>query len=117
MKICLRRSCILAVLFLAGIGSATSAKAVLLTGPVVNPANNHTYYLLAESPWQAAEAEAVALGGHLATINDQAEQDWMFSNFGYDGGTNHSLWIGFNDAVTYRYHQQRPGLGDTVHPS
>ena len=34
------------------------------------------------------------LGGHLVTINDATENDWLFSNFG-DGS-----WIGFTDQIT-----------------
>ena len=34
------------------------------------------YYLLAQNAWPASEAEAVELGGHLTTIEDQAENDW-----------------------------------------
>ena len=48
----------------------------------VNPSNGHVYYLLPPSSWQEAEAAAQALGGHLASINDASEQDWVFSMFG-----------------------------------
>lgn len=65
-----------------------------LSEAIVNPANQHSYYLLAESSWQEAETEAVALGGHLVTINDAAEQDWVFSTFGNYAGSSKSLWIG-----------------------
>jgi hypothetical protein len=60
----------------------------------VNPANGHTYILLENSTWAEAEAAAVALGGHLATIRNQAEQDWLWNRW----GTN-SLLIGLNDAA------------------
>jgi hypothetical protein len=45
--------------------------------------------------WSAAEAEAVALGGHLVTLNSAAEENWIFATFdtaktyGY-----YSLWTG-----------------------
>jgi hypothetical protein len=42
--------------------------------------------------WDAVEAEAVAQGGHLATVNDAAEQSWLFTTFG-----QHPYWIGFTD--------------------
>jgi len=42
------------------------------------------------------ESNAVALGGHLATLNDPAEQDWVYSTFARLG----SFWIGLNDLGT-----------------
>ena len=66
-------------------------------GPVTNSANGHVYYLLSSSTWTEAEAKAVALGGHLATINDAAEQAWVFNTFGISGGTTNHLWIGLTD--------------------
>lgn len=78
---------------------AATASASVLTGPIENPANHHEYYLLTPSSWQDAEAEAVTLGGHLVTINDAAEDAWVFSTFGSYGGEDRSLWIGLNDAA------------------
>jgi len=80
-------------------GSLLNAGADILTGPVTNPANGHIYYLLAEDSWQNSEAQAVALGGHLATVNDQDEQAWIFTTFNAYGGVNRSLWIGLSDAA------------------
>lgn len=68
-----------------------------LAGRVTNSANGHIYYLLATDTWESSEAAAVRLGGHLATINDQAEQDWVFSTFNSWEGTNASLWIGLRE--------------------
>ena len=70
----------------------------------------HTYHLIG-SPgnvgaapggltWADAENEAVSLGGHLATINDQAENDWVWNTFSSQAFTISSfggLWIGLND--------------------
>ncbi|MHC4442043.1 MAG: hypothetical protein ACYTF1_04675 [Planctomycetota bacterium] len=54
-------------------------------GPLVNPANGRIYYLLSPSSWGAAEAMGRRLGGHLVTINDQSEHDWIFNTWGsYD---------------------------------
>ena len=79
---------------------SVSLHAGILTGPITNPANGHLYYLLTEDTWQNSETQAVSLGGHLATIRDQAEQDWVFSTFGSYGGTNYSLWIGLREVGT-----------------
>lgn len=67
-------------------------------GPIVNPANGHTYYLLTQSNWTAAEAEATSLGGHLVTINDAAEDSWVLGTFNRPG--QYGLWIGLNDVAS-----------------
>jgi hypothetical protein len=79
--------------------STAAASGGVVVGPVVNPANGHSYSLLTQGTWTAGEAEAVTLGGHLATVNDAAEQEWIFSNFGAFGGVQRLLWIGYNDAA------------------
>ena len=39
-------------------------------------------YVVVEGPtWEEAEANANTLGGHLVTINDQEENDWLVENF------------------------------------
>ena len=57
--------------------------------------SNHEYDLTPILTWLEAEAWAVAWGGHLVTINDQAEQDWLAATF------PHTLYkeihIGMND--------------------
>ena len=70
----------------------------ILAGPVINPANRNEYYLLDQSTWVEAEARARALGGHLATLRDAGEQEWLFTNFGMFGGEERNLWIGLHDA-------------------
>lgn len=66
-----------------------------LAGPLINDDNGHTYYLVPQATWQDGEAEAAALGGHLVTINDAPESDWVLTHFGSVGGVNRHLWIGF----------------------
>ena len=68
-----------------------------LSGPFVSPVNGHTYYLLTQSNWTDAEAAARQLGGHLATVRSQAENDWIFDTFGAWGGNRRHLWIGLTD--------------------
>lgn len=65
---------------------------VVIDGPVVNPSNGHTYYLLSSDTWTASQAFALTLGGNLVTINDAAENQWVFNMWG-----DHFLWIGLND--------------------
>lgn len=81
--------------------AAVHACAAVITGPVTNPGNGHDYYLLTPNTWSASEAEAEKLGGTLAVIKNDAEQEWVFSKFGAYGGTNRNLWIGL--------HRQWPG--------
>jgi lectin-like protein len=66
-------------------------------GDVTNPANNHVYHILEESTWTDAQAAAVQLGGHLVTIDDLAEDTWVFDTFGNWASQPRDMWIGFND--------------------
>jgi hypothetical protein len=70
-----------------------------LTPPIVNSGNHHLYLLLDTATWEESEAEAIALGGHLATIRNQAEEDWIFHTFGSYGDKQHLLWIGLSDTA------------------
>lgn len=62
----------------------------------VNPANNHVYYLLDNSNWTDAQTVALGLGGNLATVNNLAENNWIWNLW----AANRSLWIGFNDVAS-----------------
>lgn len=84
-----------AIVALAVAGLGLSAQAGIIAGPVTNPANGHTYYLLSPSTWTKAEAQATALGGHLATVRNAAEDRWIYSTFGSFSG---ALWIGLTDS-------------------
>ena len=61
--------------------------------PVFNPANHHWYFLTEPGTWPEAEAEAVAAGGHLVTINDAAENAWVTAMF-HPVNTPGGPWIG-----------------------
>jgi hypothetical protein len=76
---------------------AAGVQAAILSGPITNPANGNSYYLLTRSTWLVAEAEAVTLGGHLATINNAAENTWVYNTFSNFAGVNRNLWIGLRD--------------------
>ncbi|MDP6962903.1 MAG: lectin-like protein [Planctomycetota bacterium] len=65
----------------------------------VNPANGHPYTLLGQSDISAAQAVADAMGGHLVTISDQAENDWIRSQFSTNPNVSADLWLGYNDVL------------------
>lgn len=69
----------------------------IIAGPFTNAANGHYYYLLRSMTWTASEAAAVAHGGHLVTINDAAENQWVVDTFAHFGGASRPLWIGLTD--------------------
>src|SRR5262249_32498748 len=53
----------------------------------------------AKETWAQAEAEAVAMGGHLVAITSQAEENFLISQFVTGpGATNQPYWMGFYDA-------------------
>jgi hypothetical protein len=67
----------------------------VVSGPIINPANGHAYYLLTKNTWTGSEAEATTLGGHLVTVNDAAENAWVCSTF----SQAMFIWTGLNDAA------------------
>lgn len=79
------------------------AQASPLSPQIVNPSNGHIYQLLQAATWKDSEAEAISLGGHLATIRNQAEEDWVFKTFGGYEGKQRLLWIGLSD-TTRKFH-------------
>lgn len=69
----------------------------VISGPHFNPATGHAYYVLPPMSWTDAQAAAARLGGHLATINDAAENQWIAANLANPNGADRNLWIGLND--------------------
>ncbi len=84
---------------------AITATVLGLTAPsiaqIVNPANGHTYYATTTGTGGIANAVAWAesLGGYLVTINDAAEQAWVYATFGDIPGVDH--FIGLTDSEAY----------------
>ena len=71
----------------------------VVLGPIVSPVNGNTYYLLEPSSWTEGEASAVALGGHLATVRSEEENEWIYSEVIRAGGAVRRGWIGLNDVA------------------
>jgi hypothetical protein len=66
----------------------------------LNPASGHAYYAVhGFASWAAAEARAQELGGHLLTINDAAEQDWVWRTIAHPS-RQEFIWLGLNDAAS-----------------
>lgn len=86
------------IVLAAGLIATAPAQAawVQWTGP---GANHHWYRLVldSKSDWFAAKAAAEAMGGHLATITSQAEQDFIVATFFAVGSGYGSYWIGATD--------------------
>ena len=61
---------------------------------VHNPANGHYYRMTATMTWGQGRVQAEAWGGYLATINDAAENTWVYRMF---GPTHEVLYLGGND--------------------
>lgn len=83
--------------------SVSTAPAATLSAPILNPSTGHYYQLLDTATWTASEAEAISLGGHLVTINNAAENDWVYDTFEpmlpTSNGIYPFIWIGLNDAA------------------
>ena len=91
--------------------SANELEEITIIDTAVNPANNHTYHLLSASSWSDAASVARSLDGFLVTIDDAAEDQWIFDTFASDNDTKRHLWIGLsdsNDEGDYRWHDGTP---------
>lgn len=74
---------------------------------LLNPANGHRYEIVRGSRIRA-ESVGLLKGGHLVTIDDEAEQQWLVGNFQMDfsqlmltgARTSAAFWIGLGDEAT-----------------
>ena len=64
-----------------------------------SPINGHWYGAgYSVSSWTQGEALAISLGGHLATVRSQAEQDWLAASLA-QYSLAWGLWLGLNDVA------------------
>jgi subtilisin-like proprotein convertase family protein len=81
----------------------------LVTGGIFNPYSGYYDYLLSPDTWTGSEAAAEAMGGHLVTIYNQSDNEWIYETFSNYAGTNDNLWwIGLYDP------SQDSGCGGTL---
>ena len=91
------------------------------TGSPITQYEGHSYTLTSlETNWTDAEAEAVLLGGHLVTINNEQEQNFLVSTYlsGNDATTKR-YWIGLNDQAiegTFIWASGQPVTYTNWHP-
>ena len=76
----------------------TTSSALVQESPIVR--GNSLYTIVGGPSWTQAEANSVALGGHLTAISSKAENDFLFNTFGPSPSPSSELWIGLNDAET-----------------
>jgi hypothetical protein len=79
--------------------SASAQQVMWKSNPITGKVVGLTY---GTSSWTAAEAQAVAYGGHLVTIRSEAENQWLYDNFRADWMVStpqgpYGPWIGMND--------------------
>lgn len=61
---------------------------------VINPENGHAYKKISCKDWHDAQQIAIEQDAHLVSINNAAEQAWIYSIFGQK---ETPFWIGLND--------------------
>lgn len=88
------------------LGSPSPAGAATLISGSEATFGGHTYGLLTTDTWSASEAAAVSLGGHLVTVNDILENNFVFDTYANFGSVNRTLWIGLS--------YQGPGTDSTT---
>jgi hypothetical protein len=86
----MKRIGLLVLLLLIAVAALSSSASAV---PTTHIYGGHSYFLTAPGTWEEAEAEAVAAGGHLVTINDAAENAWVAATFNPDP-PNSGAWIG-----------------------
>jgi len=70
-------------------------------------------YVVVTQPdhWATAERTCLSYGGHLVSVNDQPEQDYLVSFLGKNYN-HHSAWIGLNDGAREGQFEWTSGTDD-----
>ncbi len=87
------------VAIVLGSSSAGAQQVMWKDNPITGKVVGLTY---GTSGWNAAETQAIAYGGHLLTLRNQQEYDWVRSQFQANWGSplffGDGPWIGLSDA-------------------
>jgi hypothetical protein len=81
-----------------GLSFASASQAAVISGPYTY--GGHSYYHITMNTWFGAEAEAITMGGHLATVNDAGENAFLYSTFANANQGPWGNWIGFTDSAS-----------------
>jgi len=108
----------IACLALASLAGASAAHAQSIAkGPFGYNINGHRYVMIQATSWEQAQTWARARGGDLATINDAAEDVWVFNAFS-PGGFKYMIGLAavhtpgvlaWSDGSTSAYRNWAPG--------
>ena len=83
---------------LLAVAVLTSGQALVAQKWITNPGNGHLYSATAVMTWKQAEAQAIKWGGHLATIRNRTEHDWIYNQFkNRVPNAGDAYWIGYTD--------------------
>ncbi len=81
---------------ISGSGSF-SIQPMAFEADITDKVTGNRYVAVSGLSFNAAESLGVALGGHLTSIGDAAEQEFVHANFGNLAGVDRRIWIGFTD--------------------
>ena len=94
---------LIATTLITAVSIPAQAAIRILAGPIINPANGHSYLLISPSTWTVAEAFAKKKGGHLAAVRNADENDWLLNTFApLTGAADSGLWIGLTNPTKDR---------------
>lgn len=92
----MKKLLIVSVIFVVMFFSSQS----LFASPIYNSDTGHWYETINPfRDWHDAEYFSVSRGGHLVTINDANEGDWLIQTFVYDMNNDNPFWIGLNRKI------------------
>lgn len=87
-----------AIQFIAVTAALAGGAALADTAKIKNPGNNHYYQRFDKTRgWHDAKAYCSQLGGYLATVTTQIEQNFVWNQFGNTNTSTQGIWLGASD--------------------